>query len=293
MIYIYMPAATRRLPFFLFCGVYPRPAAYLTRSKGEPLILGRSLAKKYPKSMISGARPFHRLTGSTPHMVQPTDAHRRPYPRASPWRSAKKRLVPRRRAGAESDQQEQPCRQRKPTGWERIRQGQGQRQRQEQNPKAEQRKGPWQWPEGWRQRSVARCNRWRKGQGQKTRETGFDRQVNCHLARLTAGLTVTDWAWLSKGEQLRQNLFVVEDGAASHPSPLELPWPVILTCGSYSMKHIFAPRRFCKSLLEDRLVDFGNRVKWATAFKLHPHLQNQTTHIIYIHIIEYKYIYNI
>ena len=100
-----------------------------------------------------------------------------------------------------------------------------------------------------------------------------------HLARLTTGLTTNDWAWLSTGEQLRQNVYLVENESASYPSPLDLPWPIILACGSYSLKHIFVPRRCCRKTLEFRIVDFSNRLKWAVAFELHPHLTRQSARV--------------
>lgn len=47
----------------------------------------------------------------------------------------------------------------------------------------------------------------------------------------------------------------------------ELPWPVALTLGSFSRKHIFCARRLNIGTMRSGICDFVNRAKWRYVFR--------------------------
>ncbi len=92
--------------------------------------------------------------------------------------------------------------------------------------------------------------------------------MNWFLQKLVKGLTVRDWAFITRLPELRNNIYIADEDLAGpfayHPcSESELPWFVVLLLGAYSKKHIFIPKPPSASLIRERLQDFRNRVKWA------------------------------
>ena len=53
------------------------------------------------------------------------------------------------------------------------------------------------------------------------------------------GATKLQLASLARGDQLLQNLYVIEDDTVRYPHRSELPWYVILTLATHSRKHVF------------------------------------------------------
>jgi hypothetical protein len=91
-----------------------------------------------------------------------------------------------------------------------------------------------------------------------------------YLRRLWRGTTTSDWAWLARGANLLANIYVVVDGMGARLADEYdgIPWPVALTLGAYSKKHIFSSAKqvpMKEVLLACR--DFANRTKWLWKFR--------------------------
>ena len=75
------------------------------------------------------------------------------------------------------------------------------------------------------------------------KSTAADRHVSAACVRLLQGCSMTSLAWLARGESSCRNYYVVSGAGsqchASHPTWESLPWPVHLTLGTFSRRHIF------------------------------------------------------
>ena len=92
------------------------------------------------------------------------------------------------------------------------------------------------------------------------------------VMRLLAHATIEDYAWLARGDSMWTNLYIVSDEpkglVANEASPCSAPWPVVLTLGTRSTKHVFEHKGSLNmSRYIDGLVDFQRRVRWAYFFK--------------------------
>jgi hypothetical protein len=91
------------------------------------------------------------------------------------------------------------------------------------------------------------------------------------MERLLRGFRLRDVAWLLKSEVLHSSIYILEplgaEFVAVHPIPGSIPWPALLALGSYSRKFIFGPSRYNPRVINERLADFGNRLKWQVHLK--------------------------
>ena len=79
------------------------------------------------------------------------------------------------------------------------------------------------------------------------------------LDRLVRNMRLRDLAWMVRFEELLTNVYVLDTSVpaavyAYHPCVGELPWPVILSLGSFSKKHIHEPRRLVIAEITDRCL---------------------------------------
>ena len=84
------------------------------------------------------------------------------------------------------------------------------------------------------------------------------------LKRLLKGASVTNAAWLSRGDELLDCLYIVDDLAhARSPFPKELPWPVLLLYGTYSRKHLFIKDEpVHMRVVRKAATDLCTKIKW-------------------------------
>lgn len=89
------------------------------------------------------------------------------------------------------------------------------------------------------------------------------------MKKLTAELSLRDFAFILRFEELLQNIYVIDsDGvnaAAEHPSDGMFPWPVVLCPGAYSKKHVFCPGALSVKTARARVEDFRRRIQWTVA----------------------------
>lgn len=87
-------------------------------------------------------------------------------------------------------------------------------------------------------------------------------------------MSLHDWAWLARSDELRQNLYMINPDtlAAEVPSvDTRIPWCVLLLLGSYSKKHRFLTRQQFKPITWRSIAkNLTNRIKWAWRFKRYP-----------------------
>lgn len=91
------------------------------------------------------------------------------------------------------------------------------------------------------------------------------------LSRWCGGMSIRDWAWLARADELRGNLYVVCSSSltASPPRACDLiPWRVLLLLGSYSKKHCFLTSKCFPNTVHRRATKrLSTTIKWVWHFK--------------------------
>lgn len=96
------------------------------------------------------------------------------------------------------------------------------------------------------------------------RERSLQSRIQFYLGKLVRGMKIRDLVWLLRFDELLSHVYLIDPEPPSvriHPSRGSLPWPVILTLGSYSKKHIFEPAELRRRAVEDNIIDFKNRLR--------------------------------
>lgn len=115
----------------------------------------------------------------------------------------------------------------------------------------------------WEDRQRKRDEEWRKRTSEKRRQRKERRDVEVMtgLRRLTTNMSMKDAAWLSRGDELLQTMYLVEDRTTKDPSGV--PWPVLLTFGTRSRKHLFRTHKCIDpSFIRSATEHLCRRVHW-------------------------------
>lgn len=81
------------------------------------------------------------------------------------------------------------------------------------------------------------------------------------LRRLMVNMRMEDAAWLSRGDELQQTMYLVENRTTRAPS--EVPWLVLLTFGTRSRKHLFRTHKHIdSSIIRSAAEHLCRRVQW-------------------------------
>ena len=84
------------------------------------------------------------------------------------------------------------------------------------------------------------------------------------LKRLLCGGTVTNAAWLARGDILLDCHYVVDVHAHAHsPVPKELPWPTLVPYGIYSRKRVFIKNEpVHMRIVMENATNVCTKIKW-------------------------------